>query len=118
MGKGNIKIQLNGSMQTITGVFYVPELKSNLISLGQLQEKGFTILIQKDNCQIHHPEKGLFAQAQMTTNWMFPLYTQIPHDDQTCFTSTTQDTTWLWHYRYGHLNFNGLKTLEQKKMVN
>ncbi|CAL8125961.1 unnamed protein product [Prunus armeniaca] len=82
-----------------------------------VMEKGFAILIQKDNCQIHHPEKGLFAQAQMTTNRMFPLYTQIPHDDQTCFTSTTQDTTWMWHYRYGHLNFNGLKTLEQKKMV-
>lgn len=40
--KGNIKIQMNDNMQTITRVFYVPELK-----IGQLQEKGLTILIQK-----------------------------------------------------------------------
>ncbi|XXG80207.1 hypothetical protein AAC387_Pa09g1133 [Persea americana] len=27
------------------------------------------------------------------------------------------DPTRLWHFRYGHLNFNGLKTLSQKNMV-
>ncbi|XP_034229496.1 uncharacterized protein LOC117638485 [Prunus dulcis] len=75
MGKWNIKIWLNGSMQTIIGVFYVPEQKSNMISLGQLQEKGFAILIQKDNCQIHHLEKGLFAQAHM----MIKLASLQPH---------------------------------------
>ncbi|CAL2246234.1 unnamed protein product [Prunus armeniaca] len=25
--------------------------------------------------------------------------------------------SWRWHYRYGHLNLNGLRTLHQKKMV-
>ncbi|KAH7571345.1 hypothetical protein JRO89_XS04G0027100 [Xanthoceras sorbifolium] len=46
MGKRNIRIEVNGVMHCITEVFYVPELKSNLISLGQLQEKGIMILIQ------------------------------------------------------------------------
>ena len=27
------------------------------------------------------------------------------------------DPAWLWHFRYGHLNFNGLRTLHQKQMV-
>ena len=27
------------------------------------------------------------------------------------------DPTCLWHFRYGHLNFNGLKTLSQKNTV-
>ncbi|CAB4314448.1 unnamed protein product [Prunus armeniaca] len=39
-GKGDVKIKVNGVVQTILGVFYVPELRSNLISLGQLQERG------------------------------------------------------------------------------
>lgn len=34
-----------------------------------------------------------------------------------CNLAKIKDSTWLWHYRYGHLNFNGLQTLYQKKMV-
>ena len=37
LGKGNIRLQVNRIAQIITGVFYVPELKNNLLSIGQLQ---------------------------------------------------------------------------------
>ncbi|CAB4308851.1 unnamed protein product [Prunus armeniaca] len=37
-GKGDVKIKVNGAVQIISGVFYVPEFRSNLINLGQLQE--------------------------------------------------------------------------------
>lgn len=52
-GKWDVKIEVNGVVQIISSVFYVPELRSNMISLGQLQEKGFAIPIQKNCCQIH-----------------------------------------------------------------
>ena len=56
MGKRDIKFHMkNNIMQTITSVFYVPDLKSNLISMGQLQERGYIIIIQQSRCQIHHP---------------------------------------------------------------
>lgn len=44
LGKGNVRLQVNGLIQIFTGVFYVPELKNNLLSIGQLQEKGLTVL--------------------------------------------------------------------------
>lgn len=53
----------------------------------------------------------------MATNRMFPLHTQTQHGNQTCLSSMVQDSTWIWHYQYGHLNFTGLKTLQQKNMV-
>ncbi|CAL8990235.1 unnamed protein product, partial [Prunus brigantina] len=37
--------------------------------------------------------------------------------DQTSFSAKVKETAWLWHYRYGHLNFKGLKTLQQLNMV-
>ncbi|RDY02325.1 hypothetical protein CR513_14226, partial [Mucuna pruriens] len=43
-GKGNIRLDVNGVISIISGVFYVPELKNNLLSLGQLQEKGLNII--------------------------------------------------------------------------
>ncbi|CAL8152658.1 unnamed protein product [Prunus armeniaca] len=53
----------------------------------------------------------------MGANRMFSLHTQTQHRNQTCFSAKEQDSTCLWHYRYGDLNFNGLKTLLQKNMV-
>ena len=29
----------------------------------------------------------------------------------------TDDSTRVWHRRYGHLSYDGLKTLQQKNMV-
>ena len=55
MGKGNVRIRVNENTQVITGVFYVPDLKSNLLSIGQLQEKGLAILIQHGKCKVYHP---------------------------------------------------------------
>ena len=46
MGKGNIRMQVNGITQVISEVYYIPKLKNNLLSMGQLQEKGVAILIQ------------------------------------------------------------------------
>ena len=37
MGKGTIKLQVKGYTFKILGAFYVLELKSNLISMGQMQ---------------------------------------------------------------------------------
>ncbi|XP_027359769.1 uncharacterized protein LOC113868411 [Abrus precatorius] len=34
--KGSIQVQINGTSHVITDVYYVPELKTNLLSLGQL----------------------------------------------------------------------------------
>lgn len=33
-GKGNLRLRINGSVQTITSVYFVPGLKSNLLSVG------------------------------------------------------------------------------------
>lgn len=40
VGKGSVKVKLNDVTQVIPEVYYVPELRNNLLSLGQLQERG------------------------------------------------------------------------------
>ncbi|XP_017438446.1 uncharacterized protein LOC108344528 [Vigna angularis] len=47
VGKGSIRVKIHGFTQVISDVYLVPELKNNLLSLGQLQEKGLSILIQQ-----------------------------------------------------------------------
>ena len=109
MGKGEVKIKTkNGFIETISNVFYVPKLKSNLLSAGQLLEKGYEITIQKDACEIYDPSRRAIAIVQMSSNRLFPLKIE---NAQPCFLAEVKDPSWLWHFRYGHMNFAGLKTL-------
>ena len=115
MRKGDIEIRTkNGFVETISNVLYVPDLKSNLLSAGQLQEKGYVITIQKGVCEIYDPTRGAIAIVQMSSYRLFPLkITSV----QYCLVTEVKDSSWLWHFCYGHLSFGGLKTLQQKNMV-
>ncbi|KAG2718626.1 hypothetical protein I3760_03G228000, partial [Carya illinoinensis] len=74
LGKGNVRLQVNGLIQIITCVFYVPELKNNLLSIGQLQEKGLIVLFQNGKCKVFHSHKGLIMDTKMTSKKMFVLH--------------------------------------------
>ncbi|PRQ42077.1 putative RNA-directed DNA polymerase [Rosa chinensis] len=117
MGKGNVRLQANGVTQVFTDVYYIPELKNNLLSIGQLQEKGVTILIRNGMCQIYHPRKGLIMQTKMSANRMFVIRANMLPQASACFQTVSEDNTHLWHCRYGHLSFKGLRTLQYRKMV-
>ncbi|KAJ7980886.1 Retrovirus-related Pol polyprotein from transposon TNT 1-94 [Quillaja saponaria] len=115
MGNGDIQIRTkNGFAETISNVLYVPNLKSNLLSAGQLQEKGYVITIQQGACEIYDPTRGAIAVVQMGSNRLFPLKID---SIRSCLMAEVKDPSWLWHFCYGHLSFGGLKTLQQKNMV-
>lgn len=121
VAKGNIRLLLNGSSYVVTEVFYVPELKNHLLSIGQLQEKGLTVSFKSNNCNIYHPSKGLIIQAAMTPNRVFVLVSEARMTggsikSEVCL-HTSHDVAKLWHQRFGHLGYKGLKTLQQKEMV-
>lgn len=76
MGKGVINVLTkNGKKRFIPDVYYVPGLKHNLMSVGQLIEKGYRVLFKNDVCTIldRNPSDRLIAKVQMTKNKMFPL---------------------------------------------
>lgn len=75
--KGNVKLMIDGVNHIVTEVFYVPELKNNLLSIGQLQERGLAILIEGGVCKIFHPYKGLIIKTNMSANRMFILFAQL-----------------------------------------
>ena len=48
-------------METISNVLYALDLKSNLMSVGQLQEKGYVISIQNGACEIYDPTRSVIV---------------------------------------------------------
>ncbi|XP_050896971.1 uncharacterized protein LOC127103778 [Lathyrus oleraceus] len=101
MGKGSVKLLLNGMNLVVSEVYYIPKLKNNFLSIGQLQEKELAILIKGGSCKIFHPEKGLIIQTNMSVNIMFILLPQTQSSSQAqsdqCFHTKAQELSHLWH---------------------
>jgi len=53
-----VRLNVKGAMHIISHVYYVHELKNNLLSIGKLQERGLAILINNGKCKVSHREKG------------------------------------------------------------
>ena len=104
----------NGFVESISNMFYISNLKANLHSIGQLQEKGFVITFQNNECETYDSRRGSIAKMQMTTNSLYPLTLNIVARS---LMVKKEDTNSLCHFRYGHLHFKGLKTLSSKKMA-
>ncbi|GAA0185989.1 hypothetical protein LIER_33276 [Lithospermum erythrorhizon] len=67
-GKGIVKIVVNGITYAVGEVYFVPDLKNNLLSVGQLQEKGLSVVFKNDKCCLYHPKRGLIMQSTMRSN--------------------------------------------------
>eukprot|EP00253_Pinus_taeda_P036572 PITA_36572 len=128
MGKGEVKIfTKKGEKKTIEDVYYVPGMRCNLLSIGQLVHKGYNVFFKNDVCTIMDiaPSKRCIAEVKMMRNRMFPLRIRVDLKNkeviaavtQEAFQSVPKDENWLWHLRFGHLNFGGLNLLSRKGMV-
>lgn len=62
MGIGSVLLQTreNGH-KVLTEVYYIPKLRSSIISLGQLEEGGCEIVIKKGYCNVYDVEMTLLA---------------------------------------------------------
>ena len=92
-------------------------MRNNSLSLGQLQERGVSILIQHGEYKIYHPKKGLIMPTILSTNRIFILLAIIMSQTAICFQTIIEDKTHRWHHRYRYLGFKGLRTLQHKQMV-
>ena len=62
-GKGTVTIMSkNGEKKYINDGYYIPALKNNIISLGQLVEKGFNIQMQ-NNSLINKSSSGIGCEC-------------------------------------------------------
>ncbi|KAI9173958.1 hypothetical protein LWI28_009353 [Acer negundo] len=95
-GRGDFMIkQKNGDHAFIFNVYYVPDMKTNILSLGQLLEKGYHISLQNMQLTITDARGKLVTRVQMTKNRMLPL--AIHHDMPKCLTVIINNKDWLWH---------------------
>ncbi|XP_078178580.1 uncharacterized protein LOC144572778 [Carex rostrata] len=73
-GRGKICFsQKDGKEGLIEDVYYVPDLKSNILSIGQLLEKGHSVFIKDRMLHLKDKKDRLLAHVEMAKNRMFKL---------------------------------------------
>ncbi|CAL0302420.1 unnamed protein product [Lupinus luteus] len=92
-GIGKIMIQRkDGKKAYISNVLYVPKMKSKLISLGQLLEKGYSMEMNDGMLRIFDQDKNNILKAPLSSNRTFKIGIQV--GDQNCFLSTSEKDSW------------------------
>ena len=91
-------------------------MHNNLLSLGQLLEKGYITMLEDHHMKIFNLKGRMIIKAPMSSNKTFKIEIQI-QQDQECLSVTEDTKSWLWHKRYGHLNFKRLRMMSNNKIV-
>ena len=112
VGMGDVWILLpNGSVWLLEKVRHIPELRRNLISVGQLDDEGHAILFVSGTWKITKGARVLACGKKTDTLYM----TSSPKDTITVVDAST-DTS-LWHCRLGHMSEKGMKMLLSKEKL-
>ena len=80
-------------------------------------EKKNRVIFENVKCTIsdkNHRNK-VITVVPMTKNRMFPL--KFCDNENQLVNMAYEDKSWLWHLRYGHLNFSSLKSLTSNALV-
>jgi hypothetical protein len=66
-------LQKDGLVGSIQDVYYVPDLKTNILSMWQLMEKGYSVLMKDRVLHLKDKKGRLVARVEMGRNRMYKL---------------------------------------------
>ncbi|UYV83303.1 hypothetical protein LAZ67_23000451 [Cordylochernes scorpioides] len=107
----------------IKGVLHVPNLRSNLLSIYELTNKGNTVIFNRDGAKIYNEQDDLIAEAQIQDR-MYVMetrsrdeYSEKKENVMTTKDDFSNDNISLWHRRLNHLNEAYMKEIIQRIVV-
>ncbi|XP_075106804.1 putative mitochondrial protein AtMg00300 [Nicotiana tabacum] len=107
----------NGQKGYIENVYYVNDLKYNLLSVSQICDKGNKVEFLSKTCTITNLVTGeVVLMAKRFKNIYVADFESLNSGDLTCFSVVDNDAE-LWHRRLGHTSFLLLNKLVKKDLV-
>jgi hypothetical protein len=75
VAKGAMEVHTKEGMKSVKDIYYTPQLKHNLLSVGQLCEKNYKVVFENQQCTIYDKNRGnrVVTVVPMSKNRMFPL---------------------------------------------
>lgn len=115
-GKGAILfISPNGDKKVLADVYFIPDLKSNIISLGQATESGCEVRMKEEVLTLHDKDGKLIVQAKRSRNRLYKVLMDIV--DNKCLQLTTLSESTKWYACLGHIGANSMKAMVKEQLV-
>ena len=115
-GKGSILFcSKDGENKILVDVYYIPDLRSNIISFGQAAESGFDVRMKDDYLTLSDKNGKLITRAKRSKNQIYKVLINLV--DPMCLQAATLRRSDTWHARLGHVGRDSLKTMIKKELV-
>ena len=102
--EGTVNLDCIEGSVDVRNVLEVPDIATNLLSIGRICENGFTVVFTKDDCKVLTEDGQTFASGT-ADGGLYRLNRKSP----SAFVCSDVD---MWHKRLGYLNIQSLKQLQ------
>jgi transposase InsO family protein len=115
-GRGVVLMLVRGGEhRELTEVYFIPKLKTSIVSMGQLDENGCPSAIRGGFMSVWDRDERLLVKVPRTRNRLYKVVLKIAQP--ICLAACRTDTAWTWHERMGHQNFSALQKMARTGMV-
>lgn len=115
-GKGSVRFLLeNGDRKVLDGVYFIPGLKSNIISLGQATEAGCEVRMKNDHLILYDRNGNLVVRTKRSNNRLYKVILEV--ESIKCLKKIGSNEANKWHSRLGHVNVETMKLMANKELV-
>ena len=118
IGKGDMVIEVPNSIDAsklqLTKVLYLPEVGYTLVSIGRLDQCGYTTTFGSGTCTIQDRDGAEIGQIPRSKKGVY----KVIHDNDKLANAATETLTWTeLHRRMGHISPGVVKKLAENGLV-
>lgn len=115
-GKGSVLfITKDGKRKLLADVYYIPGLRSNIISLGQATESGCDVRMRDDYLTLLNREENLLVKSMRSKNRLYKVAMEV--EGTKCLQLEKLGDSTLWHARLGHVGVDAMKEMIHKELI-
>ncbi|KAG7553438.1 GAG-pre-integrase domain [Arabidopsis thaliana x Arabidopsis arenosa] len=115
-GKGSILfVSKDGERKVLADVYYIPDLRSSIISLGQATEAGCDIRMKDEQLTMHDQQGRLLVNAKRSKNRLYKVLMEV--EPTKCLQVKEVSDSAKWHARLGHIGSDTMKSMISKELV-
>jgi hypothetical protein len=114
VGSGTVRLSVEENLTVrLDETLYVPDLRSNLLSVAKMTEHGFEVTFRRNEAIITNPDTGENVIVARRDKDMYYIDELSEESRGSQISRSLQE----WHERFGHLNEKDLKNIICKQKV-
>ena len=88
-------------------MYYIPDLKSNIISRGQATKAGCDVRMKENYLTLYDRDGKLLVKAIRSKNRLYKVTMET--EAKKCLQLNLIDDSSIWHSRLGHVGLNTMR---------